>query len=220
MTLLAPRSAAEEADWLRLIRSENVGPATFFDLLKRFGSAAAALDALPEIAARAKARRPIRIAGRDAIVREQDRAKRIGIATVYYGGAGYPERLMAIHAPPPVIMVRGDISLLSRAPLAIVGSRKASAAGRTLARTFAADFGAAGRAVVSGLALGIDGEAHRAALLTGTVAVVAGGVDRPTPDEHVTLAQEIVETGGAIVSEMPLGAMPYARDFPRRNRLI
>ncbi|MEM8664216.1 MAG: DNA-processing protein DprA [Pseudomonadota bacterium] len=220
MKRVGPRSTAEEFAWLRLIRSENIGPATFFDLLDRFGTAAAALDALPEIAERAGSKRPIRIAKADAVERELARAKRADIAAHYYGGPGYTERLMTIHSPPPVLMVRGSVDILSRTPLAIVGARKASAAGRTLARNFAGAFGAAGRTVVSGLALGVDGEAHRAALVSGTVAVVAGGTDRPTPDEHVDLADEIVAAGGAVLSEMPLGVTPHARDFPRRNRLI
>lgn len=220
MTAAGPRQSAEAADWLRLIRSENVGPATFFALLERFGTAAAALDALPDVAARAGARRPIRRAEAREVERELERAGRLGIRHVFFGEPDYPARLAHIHAPPPVITVRGDTAVLSRRPLAIVGARKASAAGRTLAGNFAAAFGEAGHVVVSGLALGIDAAAHRAALASGTVAVVAGGVDRPTPEDNIPLAEEIVEKGGAVISEMPLGMMPYARDYPRRNRLI
>ena len=215
-----PRNDAEARDWLRLVRSENVGPATFFSLLERYGTAAAALDALPEIAERGGLRRPLKRATADMVAREMDRAARIGARHVFIGSPDYPARLAAIHSPPPVITVRGDAALLSRRPLAIVGSRKASAGGRTLARDFAAAFGEAGRAVVSGLALGIDAAAHRGALAAGTVAVVAGGVDRPTPEEHIPLADEIIANGGAVASEMPLGMQPFARDYPRRNRLI
>lgn len=215
-----PGDAREAQDWLRLARSENVGPATFFSLLERYGTAAAALDALPAIAERGGLRRPLKLASADAVAREMDRAERIGARHVFMGSADYPVRLAAIHSPPPVIMVRGDPAMLSRRPLAIVGSRKASAGGRTLAGEFAAAFGEAGCAVVSGLALGIDAAAHRGALAAGTVAVVAGGVDRPTPEEHIPLADEIVASGGAVASEMPLGMQPYARDYPRRNRLI
>ncbi|MEM8551539.1 MAG: DNA-processing protein DprA [Pseudomonadota bacterium] len=220
MRIAPPRSRAEEADWLRLIRSENVGPATFFSLLQRFGTAGAALDALPELAARGGTRRPIVIAKPAAVNSERESAQKVGAAFVFFGTERYPARLAAIHAPPPVIAVRGDIALLARSPLAIVGARKASAAGRTLAANFAEGFAEAGRAVVSGLALGIDAAAHRAALSGGTVAVVAGGVDRPTPDEHKALAEEILAAGGAVVSEMPFGLVPRARDYPRRNRLI
>ncbi|MEM6849897.1 MAG: DNA-processing protein DprA, partial [Pseudomonadota bacterium] len=155
-----------------------------------------------------------------SVDRELERANRTKCRHVFWGTADYPERLATIHAPPPVILVRGDVGLLGRGPLAIVGARKASAAGKTLARRFAEAFGEAGRAVVSGLARGVDGAAHEASLDTGTVAVVAGGVDRPTPEEHVALADEIVDRGGAVVSEMPLGLVPLARDYPRRNRLI
>ncbi|WMS43407.1 DNA-processing protein DprA [Acuticoccus sp. MNP-M23] len=216
----APRGAQAEADWLRLIRSENVGPATFWGLLKRHGSAAAALEALPEIASRAGLKRPIVRATADEVTRERARAERLGVGYLFLGAPGYPERLARIHAPPPVITVRGDTAVLSRAPLGVVGARKASAAGCTLSARFAEAFGAAGRTVVSGLALGIDAAAHRAALPFGTVAVVAGGVDRPTPEEHIALADEIIASGGAVVSEMPLGFNPRARDYPRRNRLI
>lgn len=221
MTVRAgPRGEAERADWLRLIRSENVGPATFFSLLERFGSAAEALDALPQIAARGGLKRPLKRAAQGEIDREFDRARRIHARHVFLGEDAYPARLAAIHAPPPVITVRGETDLLSRRPLGIVGARKASAAGRTLAGSFAEAFGEAGRAVVSGLALGVDAAAHRGAMRAGTVAVVAGGVDRPTPEEHIPLAEEIIGAGGAVVSEMPLGMMPFARDYPRRNRLI
>ncbi len=221
MTVVAgPLDAAEARDWLRLIRSENVGPATFYSLLSSYGTAAAALEALPEIAKRGGLRRPLKCATTDMVAREMERAARLGAQHIFLGGADYPARLAAIHAPPPVIMVRGETALLSRRPLGIVGSRKASAGGCTLATQFAQAFGEAGRAVVSGLALGIDAAAHRGALAAGTVAVVAGGVDRPTPEEHAALADEIVAAGGAVVSEMPLGMMPFARDYPRRNRLI
>ncbi|GAB5374706.1 MAG: DNA-processing protein DprA [Acuticoccus sp.] len=220
MSFAGPANPADAADWLRLIRSDNVGPATFFALLSRFGSAAAALAALPAIAERGGARRPIRCAGAGEVEREMARAARLDARHIFFGTADYPARLSHIHAPPPVIMVRGEAGVLSRRPLAIVGARKASAAGRTLAGNFAAAFGTAGRVVVSGLALGIDTAAHRGALSTGTVAVVAGGVDRPTPEDNIPLAEEIIAAGGAVVSEMPLGMMPYARDYPRRNRLI
>lgn len=216
---MRPRDAADAADWLRLIRSENVGPATFHSLVERFGSAGEALAALPALAESGGLRRPITVATAAAVERERETAKRIGARHIFFGTRDYPPLLAAIHAPPPVILVRGDIALLTRRPVAIVGSRKASAAGRTMARLLAEGIAAAGRAIVSGLALGIDAEAHRASLATGTIAVVAGGVDRPTPEEHRDLAEQIAATG-ALVSEMPLGLHPLPRDYPRRNRLI
>ncbi|MEM0908730.1 MAG: DNA-processing protein DprA [Pseudomonadota bacterium] len=216
----SPRSEREEEAWLRLIRSENVGPATFFALLSRHGSAEAALDALPDLVGKGGRTRKITIAKTDTVRRELDHGTRDGVHFVFWGGANYPPRLAEIYAPPPVLTVRGDPKQMLKVPLAIVGARKASAAGRNLASEFAAAFGEAGHPVVSGLALGIDAASHKAALTTGTIGVVAGGVDKPTPLENVPLAEEIVDAGGAIVSEMPLGYHPVARDYPRRNRLI
>ena len=216
---MRPRDVADKVDWLCLIRSENVGPATFYGLIKRYGTAGAAVEALPELAAGGGLRRPIRIATPAMIDRELEVAERLKVRHIFLGDAEYPPALASIHAPPPVITLRGDVALLTREPIAIVGSRKASSAGRTMARRLAEAFGDAGCVVVSGLALGIDAEAHRASLASGTVAVVAGGVDKPTPQENAALADEIVARG-AMISEMPLGAVPFARDFPRRNRII
>jgi DNA processing protein len=213
-----PRDAEDAADWLRLARSENIGPVTFFALLGRFGSAGEALAALPELAAR-RGRRRIRIADRADVERELRAAKKAGARPVFFGTSAYPPRLAAIHGPPPVVMVRGDAAQFARPAIAVVGSRNASAAGRTMARRLAEGFGAAGRVVVSGLALGIDAEAHSASLATGTIAVLAGGVDRPTPEENLALAGEIAGRG-ALVSEMPMGMGPFARHYVRRNRLI
>lgn len=209
----------DEADWLRLIRSENVGAATFWSLLDRYGSAGAALDALPGLAERGGSRRPLKIAPPDAAVREAEAGRRLGVTQVYYGGPDYPPLLASIYAPPPVIAVRGDVRSLSRRSVAVVGSRKASAAGLTMARRLAGALSDAGYVVVSGLALGIDAAAHDAALEGGTVAVVAGGVDCPTPQDNAELADAIAFRG-ALVSERPLGFSPFARDYPRRNRLI
>lgn len=214
-----PHDDAERADWLRLIRSENVGPDTFHALMRRFGTARAALDALPDLARAGGMRRTIRVASEVGIARELDQARRTGVRHVYLGEADYPPALTRIDGPPPVLTVRGDIALAHRRTVAVVGSRKASAAGRTIARTLAEEFGAAGWTVVSGLALGIDAEAHRASLSTGTIAVLAGGVDRPTPDAHRDLAHDIA-TRGALISEMPPGTESFARYFVRRNRLI
>lgn len=217
--MIAPADEAERIDWLRLIRSENVGPDTFHNLVQRFGSAARALDALPDLAAAGGLRRPIAVASDADIDRELAAAERIGAHFVFLGTASYPPLLAEIGAPPPVLVVRGDLAIARRPTVAIVGARQASAAGRTLSRTFAEAFGAAGCTVASGLALGIDTEAHKASLATGTVAVLAGGVDRPSPEENVDLCAQIADEG-AVISEMPLSTEPFARLFVRRNRLI
>ncbi|MEM7693766.1 MAG: DNA-processing protein DprA [Pseudomonadota bacterium] len=220
MSVRPPASRKEEADWLRLIRSENLGPATFMALMTRYGTAGAALSALPDLVASRELRRPIRIASDKVLEAERAAAEHHRVTHVFLGAPGYPERLAAIHAPPPVLCVRGELGQLSNAPLAVVGARRASGGGLTLAKRFADAFGEAGHAVVSGLALGIDRAAHEAALYSGTVAVVAGGVDRPTPEAHIAFADQIVDEGGAVISEMPLGYWPRSRDYPRRNRLI
>ena len=146
-------------------------------------------------------------------------AARLDVHYVFFGTAAYPPLLYEISGPPPVLTVRGDISLAQRPSIAVVGARQASASGRTIARTWAETFGREGWTVVSGLALGIDAEAHRGALATGTVAVIAGGVDRPSPEANLDLAAAIADQG-ALVSEMPLGVEPFARLLVRRNRLI
>lgn len=213
----------EGPDVLRLIRSENVGAATFWDLIARYGTARAALEAVPDLAVKAGRSRPVRVPGWREVEREIEAARSCGAHPVFYGAQNYPPALMTVHAPPPVIMVRGAVAALSTRQVAVVGARKASAAGRTMAARLSAEFVEAGLTVTSGLALGIDTAAHRAALETpaalATVAVVAGGVDVPTPHENAALADEIAERG-ALVSEMPMGWAPFARDFPRRNRLI
>lgn len=216
---MRPRTDDERVDWLRLIRSPTIGPATFHSLYRRFGSARAALDAMPDIAARVGAAEQPRIATVAEVEREMATARRVGASFVFYGTAEYPPLLAEINAPPPVIMVRGDVAILQRPAIAVVGSRQASAVGRTMARKLAEAFSRAGRVVVSGLALGIDAEAHAASLAGGTVAVLAGGVDNPTPEANQDLARRIADSG-ALVSEMPLGTEPFARFFVRRNRLI
>lgn len=217
--MTGPASDSERFDWLRLIRSENVGPDTFHTLLGRFGTAGEALSALPDLARAGGMRRPIKVATPEMVERELAAAERIGAHFVYYGTPAYPALLNEINGPPPVLAVRGDLSLAARPTVGIVGARQASAAGRTIAAQMAEAFGAEGMSVVSGLALGIDAAAHRASLATGTIAVLAGGVDRPSPEDNVALCEAIAEEGAA-VSEMPLGTEAFARLFVRRNRLI
>ncbi|MGQ0672353.1 MAG: DNA-processing protein DprA [Hyphomicrobium sp.] len=215
---VAPLDEAERVACLRLIRSANVGPVTFRELINHYGGAAAALDALPDLAARGGLRAP-RICPRPRAMAELDAARRAGAVPLFTIEPGYPKALAAIDVPPPMIYARGNLSVLQRPSVAIVGSRLASAAGMKLARLFAAELGRAGLVVVSGLARGIDAAAHEASLETGTVGVVAGGIDVVYPPEHADLHRRVGETG-CIVTEMPPGFQPRGKDFPRRNRII
>ncbi|MEW5728398.1 MAG: DNA-processing protein DprA [Pseudomonadota bacterium] len=212
-------SAAERLDWLRLIRSENVGPRTFFRLLERYGTAAAALAALPELAKRGGRARPIVVCPKGAAERELEAAERLGAVALATIEPGYPRWLAAIDDAPPILYVRGNPSLLARPMVGMVGARNASINGRNLARRIAADLGKAGMVVASGLARGIDTAAHEGSLASGTVAVLAGGVDVVYPPENERLYGEVVAAGAA-VSEMPPGTQPQASHFPRRNRII
>lgn len=210
---------AQRIDWLRLIRSDNVGPRTFRTLVNHFGGAREALTRLPDLARRGGAARPGRIYSEAEAENELAAARRIGASLLAPGEAGYPSRLATIDDAPPLLGVRGKFDVMMRPMIAIVGSRNASGAGHKFAQTLARDLGEAGFVVVSGLARGIDQAAHRASLASSTVAVLAGGHDRIYPAEHEDLLAAMLETGGAI-SEMPMGHVPRARDFPRRNRLI
>ncbi len=209
----------ERLDRLRLIRSENVGPVTFRSLLRRFGSARAAIEALPDLARRGGRSAPLRVCPTAQAEQELSAADRIGARLLTSDDADYPEALAAIYDAPPLLYVRGDIALLQRKAVAIVGARNASANGRRLAEDIARDLGAAGFVVVSGLARGIDHAAHRGGLDSGTVAVVAGGIDVAYPPDNEELQRDIAERG-ALAAEMPPGTVPQAKHFPRRNRLI
>lgn len=210
---------AQRLAWLRLIRSENVGPATFRQLVNHFGSAGDALEALPDLARRG-GRSRIRIASVAEAEAELALAHRLGARFVALGEPDYPADLAAIDAPPPLLAVRGGAQVLIDPAIAIVGSRNASSAGRTMAERLARGVSAAGFTIVSGLARGIDGAAHAASLAGGTVAVFAGGLDHVYPPENEPLLGRILDAGGAAISEMPFGWAPRAHDFPRRNRLI
>lgn len=211
---------ADRIDRLRLIRSDNVGPRTFRSLLHHFGSARAALTRLPELARRGGADRPGRICSEEDARAELAASKRIGVSLLAPDEAGYPPRLATLDDAPPLLGVRGAQEALMRQMLAVVGSRNASGAGLKFAGTLARDLADAGFVIVSGLARGVDQAAHRASLGGGTVAVLAGGHDRIYPPEHEDLLAQILASGGAAISEMPMGHVPRARDFPRRNRLI
>ncbi|MFM9939973.1 MAG: DNA-processing protein DprA [Hyphomicrobiaceae bacterium] len=204
---------------LRLIRSENVGPVTFRELINHFGGAEAALAALPEMSRHGGRRRPISICPRDVAEAELTAAEKAGARALFTIEPGFPKALTHVTGSPPMIYVRGHTALLARDAVAIVGARNGSAAGITLTRQFAAGFGANGYVVVSGLARGIDGAAHEASLATGTIAVLAGGIDHVYPPEHADLTARIAAEG-CLVAEQPPGFTPRAQDFPRRNRII
>ena len=206
--------------WLRLIRSDNVGPATFRDLINHFGSAETALSMLPELSRRGGATRSVRIASEQDALRELDLADRFGARFVGIGEPDYPPALRQIDAAPPLLAVKGNLSAAIRPTVGIVGSRNASISGTKFAAMIARDCGRAGYSVISGLARGIDTAAHRASLDTGTIAAMAGGLDQPYPPENLPLLEEIWNGAGSAISEMPFGWEPRARDFPRRNRLI
>lgn len=207
----------QRLDWLRLIRSESVGPRSFRSLLNRFGGAEAALDALPDLSRQAG--RSIRICTPAEAERELAALTRLGGRFIALGEPDYPLPLQAIDSAPPLLAVLGQAEALRRSAVALVGSRNASAAGLTFTGRLARELGEADFAIVSGLARGIDTAAHEASVETGTVAVLAGGLDEIYPPQNVPLARRIVERG-ALVSEMPLGWVARARDFPRRNRLV
>ena len=211
---------AQRIDWLRLIRSDNVGPRTFRSLINHFGSAQTALERLPDLARRGGANRPGRICSEEDARAELAASKRLGVRLLASGEPGYPPRLAVLDDAPPLLGVRGAPEVLTRPMIAVVGSRNASGAGLKFAGTLSRDLGEAGFVIASGLARGIDQAAHRASLASGTVAVLASGHDRVYPPEHEGLLAELIASGGAAISEMPLGHVPRARDFPRRNRLI
>lgn len=214
----ATLSDAQRREWLRLSRTQNVGAVTFAQLIERFGSAEAALEALPSLVRRGGGDRA-RIPSIDDIDREIAALHKLGGGMLASCEPEFPRGLAAADPPPPIISVLGHASILQREIIAIVGARNASALGRKFASTLAKDLSGAGLVVASGLARGIDTAAHEGALAGGTCAVVAGGVDNIYPPENAALYERI-RSEGCLVSEMPLGQSPQARHFPRRNRII
>lgn len=212
-------SDRQRLHWLRLIRTPNVGPASFRDLVNRFGSAETAIEMLPEVMRAGGALRQARVPSLAEAEAEMAAARKAGARFVAIGEPDYPPILKRMDHPPPLLAVKGNGAVFQLPPVAIVGARNASLAGMKMARTLAAELGREGFAIVSGLARGIDTSAHRGSLDTGTVGVLAGGLDRPYPPENEALCDEIAERG-AIVSEMPFGWEPRAQDFPRRNRIV
>lgn len=212
-------SDEERIDWIRLARTENIGPITFGRLMQRFGSAGAALDALPDLASRGGNSKSNRIFGRDAAHAEIEAANKHKSRIVAIGERGYPPYLRHVPSAPPLLCAAGNLDLADLDAVAIVGARNASAVGRKFARMLAQRFADAGLLVVSGLARGIDTAAHEAATASRTAAVVAGGIDYMYPPENADL-QRAIAKDGLLISEMPIGMAPKAEHFPRRNRII
>lgn len=213
-----PPPKNETLDWLRLFRSRNVGPITFYKLLEQFGTASAALNALPEMAKRGGAKSFKACPKADA-EKEIAALDKLGGRFVLRGQEHYPPLLTQVEDAPPLLSVLGHPHLLSKRTVAIVGARNASLNGKNFARRIAQDLGQAGLLVASGMARGLDAAAHEGALASGTVAILGGGVDVIYPRENEALYHNLIETG-AIISEVPLGTKPQARHFPRRNRII
>ncbi len=215
----SPFSEKTKRAWLRLIRTPHIGGVTFWELLSHFGSAEAALEALPEFARYGGRISPSSIASDAAIDAELEKARAAGMELAAAGEPGYPPLLARVEVPPPLLYVKGDAAVWSRPPLAVVGSRQATAAGLKFATDISAALGRQGFLIVSGLARGIDAAAHRAALPFGGCAVLPGGLDRIYPPEHTGLAAGIAQTG-MLIGECPPGFVARAQDFPRRNRIV
>ena len=202
---------------IRLLRSPNIGPVSYRQLLRRFCTAQAALEALPDLAARGGG--GYRIAAEARVSAEINAVRAAGARYLFHDGADYPALLAELDSAPPIMTARGDLALAARPCVAIVGARNASAAAVKLARQFAGELAEAGFVVASGLARGIDGAAHRAALGGGTIGVIASGIDIAYPPEHAEL-QEQVASQGLLLAEQPPQTEPLARHFPSRNRII
>ncbi len=211
-------STQEKFDYLRLIRSENVGPITFFKLIELFGSASEALQHAPELAKKG-GKRKLKICSLKDAQAELKKAEDAKVRIIAFPEPDYPPLLRHVDDPPPILYVLGYHNLLRKKSVAIVGARNASALGKSTAKQFAYDLGASGVCIVSGLARGIDAAAHEGALSHGTIAVLGGGVDCIYPKENEQLYHQILE-GSCIISEAPMGAKPMAKHFPRRNRIV
>lgn len=210
---------SQRRDWIRLSQSENVGPATFRQLIDRYGSAAAALEALPELSVKGGLRRALRVFSIDDAEAIMERAEELGASFVVAGEAGYPPLLHHIPGAPALVCVKGNLALAELQAVAIVGARNASAGGRKFARQLSAELSEEGYLVVSGLARGIDTAAHEAAPHGRTAAVIAGGIDNIYPPENAEL-QKLIGDNGLLITEMMPGSVPRAEHFPRRNRII
>lgn len=213
-------SDQQRLNWLRLIRTENIRPVAFRDLIMFCGSAASAIERLPDLNIRGGGAKPVRVTPLEDAEREIEAIERMGARLVGMGEPDYPQQLKNCEAPPPLVIIKGNPNVFRKPPVAIVGSRNASVVGARFTERLARDLGDAGFAIVSGLARGIDAAAHKASLTSGTVAVLAGGLDRPYPPENLPIYRAIPEHESALITEMPMGVEPRSRDFPRRNRII
>ncbi len=209
----------EKLDWLRLARAENVGPITFNRLLEYYGSADKALEALPELARKGGRKKPLVAPPQSEILREYEALRKIGGDIITAAEEDYPAALAALDDAPPVLSYIGRKELLGKSSVAIVGARNASINGRKFTQALAADLGKAEQVVTSGLARGIDTAAHQGALASGTIAVVAGGIDIIYPEENKGL-YEAIAAQGLIIAESPLSQQPFSQSFPRRNRIV
>jgi DNA processing protein len=204
---------------LRLARAENVGPRTYQALVRRFGSPEAALEALPEMTRRGGRSKTIKAPDQESVAAEVASLSKLGGVLIASDDPTYPDLLNQIYDPPPVLTALGDTALLSRPMIGMVGARNASAAGRRFAESMARELGEAGYGVVSGLARGIDTASHQGSLATGTIAVLAGGIDNIYPPENASLYQSIADQG-LLLCDQPLGLTPRSGHFPRRNRIV
>lgn len=215
----ASLSETEKIGWLRLFRAENVGPITFYNLIEYYGSASEALKNLPELAKRGGRKKPFVAPSENDVMREYDALKKMGGNIICAADENYPLALSAIDDAPPVLSYLGDIALAHKSCIAIVGSRNASINGRKFTKKLSGELGARDQIIVSGLARGIDTSAHTGSLKTGTIAVVAGGIDVVYPEENTGLYAQIKQSG-LILAESPLGQKPFAQSFPKRNRIV
>lgn len=209
----------ERIAWLRLIRTENIGPITFYSLMQSFGTAQKAIEALPTLSRKGGRLKDLKLCTVDAAIAEMQALEALGGTMIFAAEAAYPLALSAIEDAPPVLSVLGNAKLLNLPSIGIVGARNASLNGRKFAEKIAKELGEGGQMVVSGLARGIDASAHAGSLATGTIACVAGGADVIYPPENTALYHRI-KAEGCIVAESPLGMEPMARHFPKRNRII
>lgn len=212
-------SNQEKLDWIRLIRSENIGPRTFINLLDIYGSASEALKKIPQMSLRGGRSKPIKVCSLDSAKKEVELCKKYGARVIALCENEYPKILRNIPDPPPVITVLGDVNIFKKKSISLVGSRNASANSCKIVSELARDIGKGGFNTVSGLARGIDACVHKSSIDTGTIAVIAGGINNIYPQENRSLYAEIPKKG-IIISEMPFNTIPKPHYFPRRNRII
>lgn len=214
-----PLSEAEKLAWLRLARTDNVGPITFYRLIEAYGTALKALEALPELSRRGGRKKPLKAPEISLVEKEYQALQKLGGDIITATEEAYPLPLAATDDAPPVISVLGRTELMQQSCIAMVGARNASLNGRKFTSKLARNLGEQNQVIVSGMARGIDTAAHEGALETGTIAVVAGGIDIIYPDENTNLYEQIKEQG-LVIAESPLSQKPFAQSFPRRNRIV